>query len=269
MSPQPRKATRYAQIIERVFFDNYSSSSSEVPFDRDELATIADDLGIVLPKNLGDLIYSFRYRGPLPQSLRDTAKEGTEWIIEGTGKGRYRFRCVPLGNVQPTGSLAETKVPDATPGIIEMYALSDEQALLAKLRYNRLIDVFLGIACYSLQNHLRTTVPSLGQVETDEIYIGLDKRGAHHVIPVQAKGGGDKLSTVQIGQDFALCAHLFPRLIALPVAAQFMANDLIALFAFELQDGHPAISTEKHYRLASPDDFTDDELQVYRARPVD
>jgi hypothetical protein len=90
-------------------------------------------------------------------------------------------------------------------------------------------------------------VPGLGQVETDEVYIGLDKRGAHYVIPVQAKGGSDKLSTVQIGQDFALCAHLFPDMIALPVAAQFMADDLIALFAFELQNGHPAISTEKHY----------------------
>ncbi len=28
---------------------------------------------------------------------------------------------------------------------IEMYALSDEQALLAKLRYNRLLDVFTGV----------------------------------------------------------------------------------------------------------------------------
>jgi hypothetical protein len=75
--------------------------------------------------------------------------------------------------------MAETKVPDSTPGVIAMYALSDEQALLAKLRYNRLIDIFTGVACYSLQSHLRTSVRTLGQVETDEIYIGLDKRGAH------------------------------------------------------------------------------------------
>lgn len=29
------------------------------------------------------------------------------------------------------------KVPDSTPGLIVKYALSDEQALLAKARYNR------------------------------------------------------------------------------------------------------------------------------------
>jgi hypothetical protein len=46
------------------------------------------------------------------------------------------------------------KVPDATPGVIAKYALSDEQALLAKLRYNRLVDLFTAITCYSLQSHL-------------------------------------------------------------------------------------------------------------------
>jgi hypothetical protein len=173
---------------------------------------------------------------------------------------------VRLANIEPTQNLAETKIPDATPGIIDMYALSDEQALLAKVRYNRLVDVFLGITCYSLQNHLRTTVPGLGQVETDEVYIGIDKRGAQYVIPVQAKGGSDKLSTVQIGQDFALCDHRFPELVALPVAAQFMGDDTIVLFAFELQKGHPAVCAERHYRLAR--EIADHELRAYRARPL-
>ncbi len=36
---------------------------------------------------------------------------------------------------------------------------------------------FTGITCYSLQNHLRTSVPDIGQVETDELYVGVDKKG--------------------------------------------------------------------------------------------
>jgi hypothetical protein len=259
--------TRYARIIERVFFDHYSKGDTEVEFTRDEFVPIADDLDIVLPKNLGDVVYAARYRTPLPESIRETSREGKEWIIEGAGRGCYRFKLVRLASIEPTTTLAETKIPDSTPGIIDMYAFTDEQSLLAKVRYNRLIDVFLGIACYSLQNHLRTTVPGLGQVETDEVYIGIDKRGAQYVIPVQAKGGSDKLSTVQIGQDFALCAHQFPELLVLPVAAQFMEDDLIVLFAFELQKGHPAVSMEKHYRLAS--DVNDDELRAYKARPLE
>jgi hypothetical protein len=124
-------------------------------------------------------------------------------------------------------------VPDSTPGVIALYSLSDEQALLAKLRYNRLIDIFTQVTCYSLQNHLRTTAPEIGQIETDEIYVGVDRRGAHYVIPVQAKSGKDILSPVQIQQDIAMCLHKFPALICRPVGAQFLAEDVIVLFEFQ------------------------------------
>ena len=41
----------------------------------------------------------------------------------------------------------------------------------------------------------------IGQIEIDELYIGLDKRGCHYVIPAQAKGGKDQIGIVQITQD--------------------------------------------------------------------
>jgi hypothetical protein len=164
--------------------------------------------------------------------------------------------------------LAETKIPDATPGIVAMYAFGDEQALLTRLRYNRLIDVFTGVTCYSLQNHLRTTVPNVGQVETDEIYVGVDRRGAHYVFPVQAKGGTDRLHIVQIEQDFALCALRFPSLLCRAIGAQFMDDNLIALFEFELNDNHVSIVTEKHYRLVPKDDLSEADVNLYRQRPL-
>ena len=154
-------------------------------------------------------------------------------------------------------------MPDATPGIIEKYALSDEQSLLAKLRYNRLVDIFTGITCYSLQNHLRTMVPSMGQVETDEIYIGLDRQGVHYVLPVQAKGGRDKMSVVQIEQDFALCAVKFKGLVCRSIGAQFMPSDMIALFEFELGDQGVSLRNERHYQLVPPDQITADDLKRY------
>ena len=179
---------------------------------------------MICPRTLGDLIYSFRYRTELPASILSTAPEGETWIIRSAGRGQYRF--VLVGNVPltPNPNLAVTKIPDATPGIIAKYTFSDEQAVLARVRYNRLVDVFLGIACYSLQNHFRTTVPGIGQVETDEIYIGLDKSGAHYAIPVQAKSGNDRLSRVQIEQDVALCAGKLPSLICRPVGIHMMRD---------------------------------------------
>ncbi len=148
-----------------------------------------------------------------------------------------------------------------------VYALSDEQALLAKVRYNRLIDIFTGVTCYSLQSHLRTAVSGIGQVETDEIYVGVDRRGAQYVFPVQAKGGNDKLSIMQIEQDFALCAAKFPLLICRPIAAQFVGADLIALFDFEESENGVAVSSERQYRLMPSDGITAADLTLYRTRP--
>ncbi len=257
---------RYSAIIEHIFMSNYEKGDLEVPFGREEIADAAETLGFDPPKNLGDVVYSHRYRLPMPDSLAEKAPEGLTWIIEGAGRSAYLFRAVEVAVVEPTGGLSETKILDSTPGLIARYELSDEQALLANVRYNRLIDTFTGVTCYSLQNHLRTTVPSLGQVETDEVYVGVDRRGAHFVFPVQAKGGSDRLSTVQIGQDFALCAHHFPDLVCRPIAAQFMGDDLIALFQFELADGAVRIAGERHYRLVEGDDLTADEMVQYRDR---
>lgn len=178
---------RYVQIIERIFFSRYKEGTEEVFFEREEIVRIAGELGIALPKNLGDIIYSFRYRTSLPDSIKSTAPEGRVWLIRPAGRSRYCFAAVTPIVIAPNPALAETKIPDSTPGIVGMYALSDEQALLAIVRYNRLIDILTGVACYSLQNHLRTYVKGIGQVETDEIYVGLNKRGAHHVFPVQPK----------------------------------------------------------------------------------
>lgn len=235
-------------------------------FDREEMVRVADELGIRLPKNLGDVIYSFRYRTALPPSVLGKAPEGETWKIRPAGRSRYRFEATKQVIVSPSEMLAKTKVPDATPGVIAMHALSDEQALLAKLRYNRLIDTFTGVTCYSLQSHLRTQVRGVGQVETDEIYVGLDRRGIHYVLPLQAKGGKDWLSIVQIEQDIAMCGEKFPSLVCRPIGAQFMAGDVIALFEFEVGDEGLRVSEERHYRLVPPEDMTPEDLDSYRRR---
>ena len=160
-------------------------------FDRTDIVQTARELDIKLPKNLGDILYSFRYRTQLPEIVISKASAGFEWIIRPAGRAKYKLVLVTQSAITPSPILVETKILDATPGIINKYALNDEQALLSKLRYNRLIDIFTGLTCYSLQNHLRTTVTGMGQVETDEIYVGVDKRGVHYILPVQAKGKKD------------------------------------------------------------------------------
>lgn len=270
MSSSEQKLNRYGALVERVFFSKsyggYSAGAQSLMFQREHLERAAEELGIKLPKNLGDIVYSFRYRARMPQSILDTEPEGLEWIVEGAGRGQYRFELVPINRIVPNRELITVKVPDATPEIISKYALSDEQALLAKVRYNRLIDIFLGVTTYSLQNHLRTTVKGVGQIEIDEIYVGIDRYGAHYVIPVQAKGGNDQLGSVQAKQDIACCAEKFPGLVCRPIAAQFMDDERIAIFELTLEGDQVKVVDETHYQLVPRDQISADDLNAYRLR---
>lgn len=105
-------------------------------------------------------------------------------------------------------------------------------------------------------------------METDVLYIGIDKRGAHFVLPVQAKGNKDKIGIIQIEQDFVICAYKFSGLICRPIAAQVIKNGVIALFEFEQSDRGVVISAERHYRLVQPAELTIEELTTYQRRPL-
>ncbi len=253
----------YSRIIAEIFEANYRSGDEVVAFKREELEQAATTLGLARPKNLGDIIYSFRFRKLLPESIRSTAPVDREWIIRQRGDALYAFVLVRPPRLEPRSDLAHIRIPNSTPGLISRYALDDEQALLAIVRYNRLIDVFTGIACYSLQNHLRTKVKGLGQVETDEVYVGVDKRGAHYIFPVQAKGGRDKHSIVQIEQDFAMAAAKFPDLICRPIAVQFLAGGALAVLEFVETSTGLKIAEEKHYEVVPQEEISADDLQSY------
>lgn len=267
-----KKENRYKRLLEHIFFDKdfgaFRKGQEEIGFARKDLKRAANALKIVLPENLGDVVYAIRYRTPLPHKIIETQPEGMEWIIEGAGRACYRFRLVSANRILPNPNLRAIKIPDATPEIIGAYALNDEQALLARVRYNRLIDVFLGVTAYSLQNHMRTTVKGIGQIEIDEVYVGLDRHGVQYVIPVQAKGGKDQLAVVQTNQDLACCAEKFPSLVCRSVSAQFIdieeKKKKIAMFELTVEDGRVVIVDEKHYRLVPSAEIGSEELRAYR-----
>jgi hypothetical protein len=260
----PPVKSRYDQIIEAIFNRYFTPGIQYFEFTRDEIVTVAEELGIARPSNIGDILYTYRYRRLLPETIRTTAPLGHQWIIRSVGIAKYRFVLTAEISISPAQNFLAIKIPDATPGLIRRYAMNDEQALLAVLRYNRLIDTFTGLTCYSLQNHLRTTVENIGQVETDELYVGVDRQGVHYIIPLQAKGGNDKIRPIQIEQDFAICEEKFPDRICRPIAAQFMKDGAIALFEFVNSDEGIKIISERHYKLVLQEELTMQELATYR-----
>lgn len=265
LKPKGAKAAGYDLIIEHIFFEHFKAGATEFVFTRPEIIAAKDLHAPDLDLNPGDVPYAYRYRRALPPRVAATQPEGLEWIIEGAGRSRYRFKLAKATRIVPNPSLVSIAIPDATPEIIRAYALDDEQALLAIVRYNRLIDTFLGLTTYSLQNHLRTAVKGIGQIEIDELYIGLDKHGCHYAIPVQAKGGKDQIGVVQTSQDLAFAAEKFAGMRCKPIAAQFMSDKVVALFELTVVDGEVKVVEERHYRLVPAKELDDAAIRAYRS----
>lgn len=261
--------SKYEQVIEWVFRKNFNPDDVRVRFTRDELVEAHDALGLPRTKNIGDIPYSFRFRRELPSSILETAPQDSEWIIVGTGIAEYQFRLSMPGKIVPTLHYYPIKIPDATPEIVRHYAPgTDEQALLTQVRYNRLVDVFTGLTCYSVQNHLRTTVSNIGQVEVDEIYVGLNMRGTHFVLPCQAKSKGDRFGIAQVLQDVELCADRYPNAICRPIAVQFVEENNVAVLELAVREEDDILKLniveERQYLLVPRSEISERDLSMLK-----
>jgi hypothetical protein len=259
--------SRYREMVKYAFLQNWKEGATVVDVTKEDLLAAAAAKGFAETVNSGDAIYDARSRSGLHKDVEAKAPPGTIWVILGAGRGKYRFVALDpqLANITPSVGQELIKIPDSTPELIRRYALDDEQALLARLRYNRLLDIFLGVACYSLQNHLRTTVEDIGQIEVDELYVGVNATGTTFVMPVEAKVGKERLSVVQAWQGLELCQQKFAGLIARPVAATFISGqDTIAMIEFAAGTPVPVVRKERHYRLVPASDISTEDLQGYR-----
>ncbi|MGH6826269.1 hypothetical protein [Methyloceanibacter sp.] len=271
-------ATVYIRVMKELFARHSAEKVDEFEWSRSEIKEICEALGVREPKNLGDNIYSIRHgREALPEEILKLAKP-RHWLLLPNGKGKYKFVKAKNGPFAPDTTLRAIKVPNSTPQIVERYALGDEQAVLARIRYNRLIDLFLGIAAFPLQSHLRTTVEHFArsQIETDELYVGVDKCGIQYVIPVQAKGRDEIIGAVQAIQDIYCCRERFPHLVCKAIAAQTIdisktgsGTDVYTIALMELAiDAGSAYDVskvqERHFKLVEHTEITSADLDEYK-----
>jgi hypothetical protein len=72
---------------------------------------------------------------------------------------------------------------------------------------------------------------------------------------------------MQIEQDIQMCKDKFKGLLCIPVAAQFMDNEKIALLSFEkTSEEQIKILSERHYKLVPADSLTSAEIDTYNKR---
>jgi hypothetical protein len=154
--------------------------------------------------------------------------------------------------IVPSEHRFQLMLPDATPGIISAYVRSAPMRLLAKIRYNRLVDNALGLIAYSVESHVRATVPEVGLVEIDEMYVGLKNDGRRLVIPLFVQGDDIQINIRHLEHARAFCNHYYPELTVCPLSVQFKRDEVAEVVVlFRLVEGNcqVRISEEHQYRL--------------------
>jgi hypothetical protein len=243
---------KYDRLLTSLFEAKWKAGLSELLFTKDEMIDAAERLGLRL-KNLADVIYTYRSRRIMPKEI---LKSGN-WVIAARGSGLYAFvKIAGETTVTIPDTLKIYPVPYAVPEIVAQNLARDEQGMLTMVRYNRILDVFSGLACFHLQSHIRTQLPGHGQVEVDELYVGVDKDGQGFVLPVEAKEEGERL-----GLDKAVALTLFararfPKLVCRPVGIIRRGLHLFDCIEFEPAEelSKVVVLEMRRYRLVTNED---------------
>jgi hypothetical protein len=246
---------------------------------RKDIDRIADDLRMDRIKNLGDTVYSIRHgRLELPLDIKAMIPPNRAWLLLPNGKSDYRFVVAERSVLDIDLARKAVKIPDSTPQIVARYAKDDEQAVLARIRYCRLVDIFMRLASFQLQSHMRTTVAHFkgAQTEMDEIYVGVDSNGAQFVVPIQAKGRDEKIGVVQVVTDHYACAEKFPQMIPRTLLAKtvkIQENEgfgrifTIALIEACVDEGYNVRKLrEEHFEIVPASRIDENDLRAYRIR---
>jgi hypothetical protein len=245
--------TDYDKVIVAIFYQKFDELGDtrveEIEFALDDLVDVIKKLGITI-KNIPDIPYTYRCRRPLPDSI--LAKGN--WIINQKGKGKLAFVKIerePFVTIQE--GLAVKEIPNALPEIVEKYTASDEQGLLSAIRYNRLVDIFTELTCFHLQSHIRTTLQGEGQIEIDDLYVGLDQDGQEYILPLEAKSDNqrDSLGWFQVANLVRYAHQNYPKLKCRPICAKPVDRNTIHLLEFNDDPNYNTIKIEniKLYKL--------------------
>jgi hypothetical protein len=232
---EPRKLSRYDEVILEVFQNHYQENADYLVFKKDELTEVCRKHGITV-KNIPDIIYTYRARRMLPAEILATG----HWAIESAGRGAYAFRLLrnPPHFQTKFEDYAPVDIYNAIPEVVEGLLRQDEQSLLTLILYNRLIDIFTGLTCFLIQNHYRSFVADMGEVELDALYVGVDKKGALFVLPIEAKSQAENemIGRVQVSQMAKLVRQDFPELHRRILAVKALADGTIGMVEFDDQE---------------------------------
>jgi hypothetical protein len=129
----------------------------------------------------------------------------------------------------------------STPAAVESWIGEEERALLSRIQYARLVDIFTGLTGWHIQNHYRSTIvvtqrgwTRKGQVQVDALYLGVDRAGRMYGTPIKAKGAADqdRVNPIQLWQVGQVVTQVFASLTARVLVVKAVGDRSIGMAEF-------------------------------------
>jgi hypothetical protein len=242
----------YVPILVDIFQRKYQDGDEIVEFTLDEVRETAERLDIKI-RNPSDLIYRMKSRTKLPSEILDKGFK----IIKIVKKGVYQFQ---LGESTIVDLTRENvfQIQDTTPVAVrrfleEKLSEIDEQGLLTIIHYCDLLSHFTGLKIYRLKSHVRKSIVNIGQVEVDEvdIGIGLDSLETPIIFPIEAKSASDPLNWTQIANQVNFSKQLFLNYVIRPIGIKVDYDSLLHIIEFtpEMEANKIKIKNSATYNL--------------------
>ena len=239
-------------LVEQLFHQGYREGVQRIPFYTKDLGALSQPLGGASIEEIESILEGFENKSNrLPASIRRTQPAGAKWFVCKITEETFEFRLLPIIDTTPRSGLGTTDILDATPNIVTDNIVSTRHLLSVTIRYNRLVDSFLGIDTHLFKSYSGTSTEDTSDPKIDDLYLGTDEAGKDYAVPVLVETANQKIHRQQIDSSFALCRKILPNLACVAVVARFFGNSNIALLKFKQQDGTAVISEERHYRLMS------------------
>jgi hypothetical protein len=249
-----RNSKVYVPILLDIFHRKYKEGDFVVRFTLDEVRESAMRLGVISDlRNAPDLVYRMKSRTKLPSEISDKGFR----ILKTVERGIYQLERAESTIIElPEGAIfcIEDKTPVPVRRLLnEDLSRIDEQGLLTIVNYCDLLSLFTGLKIYRLKSHARKSVSKIGQVEVDEIDVGVTYSSLNLpiIFPIEAKAAPDPLNWAQIANQVNFANQQFSGFIVRPIGIKVDWNSIIYIIEFtpEIEAKNLRIVNSVRYRL--------------------
>lgn len=231
-------------FIKHLIEKNFTASQDSIPFSRDDVSLYCLKKFKKIPKNVGDIIYSLRYRMDYLSTFDHLLDPDYTWTLLSLSTGQYELKPMPKLKLPDLTSVPVISKIDKTPEHIHNLRPLNDQSLLMKIYQNKVLSEFLEDDLILLQAHHKVNLKDWGQAEIDGI---VASETSPRLYLVEVKGYTEVIGWPQIIQLKMYAEQNHPGLPFTPIFVQSHRDWSFSIVQFDFNSEFPQVTKSERY----------------------